>query len=362
MSMISTPPLDRSPIRTYVLPFGESVIREALLRELERNGQVYFVHNAIEDIEAMAAKVEKLVPHAKIAVAHGRMEESCLSETMFEFMKRKYDILVCTTIIESGLDIPNVNTIIINRAQNFGLADLYQLRGRVGRSAVHAYAYLLYNPEEVLTEKALQRLQAIKEFTALGSGYRLALRDLEIRGAGNILGAEQHGHMIAVGFDLYCQLLEETVKAVKGIKEVPSQEIVIDLKVNAYIPKDFVPDERQRIAIYRRMAYLSLEEEVEDIKEELKDRFGVIPAPLDALFGLLYLKVAAKFAGLKSIEEEDGIIKMNFSVLQREKIEKALSSYKGRYSFLGKILTLRVPELGKEKRFELIAQVVSRLK
>ncbi|MCX5726599.1 MAG: transcription-repair coupling factor [Candidatus Saganbacteria bacterium] len=362
MSMINTPPLDRSPVRTYVLPFSDPVIREAIFREIERNGQVYFVHNTIEDIELIARKVERLVPHAKIAVAHGRMDERELSETMTDFMQRKFDILVCTTIIESGLDIPNVNTIIIDGAPNFGLADLYQLRGRVGRSVVHAYAYLLYHPEEVLTEKALRRLQAIKEFTALGSGYRLALRDLEIRGAGNILGAEQHGHVMAVGFDMYCQLLDEAVKRVKGIKEVPSQEVLIDLKLNAYIPKDYVSDERQRIAIYRRMAYILRKEEIEDTRKELKDRFGKIPHPLNVLFKLLYLKVSAKEAGIKSIEEEDGTLKFNFVEFKKGNVEKVTSRYRKTSSLFGKILTLKVPELSREKRFELVSEIVDKLK
>jgi transcription-repair coupling factor (superfamily II helicase) len=308
MSTIHTPPIDRSPIRTYVLPWSEAVIREAILRELERGGQIYFVHNFVETIEGIAAKVKKLVPEARMAVGHGQMPEKDLEKTMLGFLDREFDVLVCTSIIESGLDIPNVNTILIDQAERFGLSQLYQIRGRVGRSAVRAYAYLFYHPQKVMTDEALERLKAIQEFTALGSGYKLAMRDLEIRGAGNLLGAEQSGHIMEVGFDLYCELLEEAVREVKGIKEVSPREVIIDLKVEAFIPEDYIADDRQRIAVYRRMNRLSSKEEVDEMKNELEDRFGEIPEKLIKLFDILYLKVRALEAGVKSIKEEGGKI------------------------------------------------------
>lgn len=321
LSTINTPPLDRSPIRTYVLPWSEAVMRESILRELDRGGQVYFVHNFVETIEGIASKVKKLVPEAKITVGHGQLPEKELEKTMIDFLDRKFDVLVCTSIIESGLDIPNVNTILIDNADRFGLSQLYQIRGRVGRSAVRAYAYLFYHPERVMTDQALERLKAIQEFTVLGSGYKLAMRDLEIRGAGNLLGAEQSGHVMEVGFDLYCELLEEVVREVKGIKEVSPREVIVDLKIDAFIPQEYVTDDRQRIALYRRMNLLSTKEEVDDLRKELGDRFGKPPARLKKLFDILYLKVKAREAGIKSVKEEDGKINIEWLSGKRKKMD-----------------------------------------
>lgn len=308
LSIINTPPVDRSPIRTYVLPWSDAVIREAILRELDRGGQVYFVHNIVETIDGIASKIKKLVPEAKITIGHGQMPEKTLEKTMIDFLDRKYNVLVCTSIIESGLDIQNVNTILIDSADRFGLSQLYQIRGRVGRSAARAYAYLFYHPQRDMTDQALERLKAIQEFTALGSGYKLAMRDLEIRGAGNLLGAEQSGHVMEVGFDLYCELLNEAVREVKGIKEVSPREVTIDLKMEAFIPADYVTDDRQRIALYRRMNLLSSRQAVDEMKKELRDRFGKLPYKLLKLFDILYLKVKALQAGIKDIKEEDGKI------------------------------------------------------
>jgi transcription-repair coupling factor (superfamily II helicase) len=306
MSTIHTAPVDRSPIRTYVLPYNEAVMREAILRELDRGGQIYFVHNFVETINGIASKIKKLVPEAKVAIGHGQMPEKELEKTMIDFLDRKYNVLVCTSIIESGLDIPNVNTILIDHADRFGLSQLYQIRGRVGRSTVRAYAYLFYHPEKIMTDTAIERLKAIQEFTALGSGYKLAMRDLEIRGAGNLLGAQQSGHIMEVGFDLYCELLDEAVREVKGIKQASPREVVVDLRLEAFIPQEYITDDRQRIAIYRRMNLLRSNEEVNEMKKELLDRFGKIPIQLMKLFELLYLKVKALKAGVESVKEEDG--------------------------------------------------------
>ncbi|MFH1683603.1 MAG: transcription-repair coupling factor, partial [Candidatus Margulisiibacteriota bacterium] len=321
MSIINTPPVDRSPIRTYVLPWSEAVIREAILRELDRGGQIYFLHNFVETIDGVAAKIKKLIPEAKVAVGHGQMSEKELEKTMLGFLDRKFDVLVCTSIIESGLDITNVNTILIDQSDRFGLSQLYQIRGRVGRSAVRAYAYLFYNPQKIMTDQALERLKAIQEFTALGSGYKLAMRDLEIRGAGNLLGAQQSGHVMEVGFDLYCELLEEAVREVKGIAEVSPREVTIDLKVEAFIPEDYVTDDRQRIALYRRMNLLSTREQVDEIKKELADRFGKVPAKLSVLFDILYLRVRSLELGVRSIKEEDGKIIIEKVSGKRKKLE-----------------------------------------
>lgn len=308
LSLIQTPPKDRSPVRTYVAKFNEVLVREAILREIDRGGQIFFVHNRIESIDTVSSRLKKIIPGLKIAVAHGRMNGSALEKIMGEFLDKKYDVLLCTAIIESGLDMPNVNTILIDKADKLGLAELYQLRGRVGRSSVRAYAYLLYHPEEILTETALSRLQAIQEFTMLGSGYKLALRDLEIRGAGNLLGAQQHGHMLSIGFDLYRELLEEAVNEIKGIKEPTIRQITIDLPYDAHIPEDYVEDEQQRIALYRRLNLLGTNDEIKDFKEELRDRFGKVPPQTLRLFEVVALKARAQKAGIKSIRGDSKVL------------------------------------------------------
>src|SRR3989339_195717 len=304
MSLINTAPVDRLPIKTRVLAWDEELIKEAILRELDRGGQVYFVHNRVQTINSVAAKIKKLVPEAKIAVGHGQMRENELAKIMAGFQEKKFDLLLCTTIIESGLDIPNVNTLIVDHAERFGLAELYQLRGRVGRSSSRAYAYLFYHKEKVLTQDALERLSAIQEFTELGSGYRLALRDLEIRGSGTLLGARQHGHIVSVGFDMYCDLLEEAVKKAKGIEEPLPRQVIVDLKISAYIPPSYISDERQRVATYRRLTLLSDKKQLDEMKTELSDRYGAIPNPLNSLLEIVDLRINAQKAGVKLIKEE----------------------------------------------------------
>ena len=321
MSLISTPPVDRSPIRPYVLPYSEKVIREAITREIERGGQVYFVHNYVETIAGAAAAIKRLAPGARVAVGHGQMDGQELERTMLDFLNKKYDVLVCTSIIESGLDIPNVNTILIDRADRFGLSQLYQIRGRVGRSAVRAYAYLFYHPARSMSDTAVERLKAIQEFTALGSGYKLAMRDLEIRGAGNLLGAEQSGHIYEVGFDLYCELLEEAVKEVRGETVVSPREVDIDLKVEASITAHYVPDERQRIPLYRRMNLIVTDEGIVDIRKELEDRFGKLPSAAETLLRVLGLKVRSLELGVRSIKEKDGKIRIEWLSKKVKEIE-----------------------------------------
>ena len=321
LSMIRTAPVDRSPIRTYVLPWSEAVIREAVLREMDRGGQVYFVHNFVETIEGMAAKIKRLVPDARVTVGHGQMREKELEKTMVDFLDRKYDVLVCTSIIESGLDIPSVNTILIDSADRFGLSQLYQIRGRVGRSAVRAYAYMFYHPDKLMRDQALERLKAIQEFTALGSGYKLAMRDLEIRGSGNLLGAQQSGHIMEVGFDLYCELLEEAVREIKGVPEASPREVEIDLRIEAFIPEDYVSDDRQRIALYRRMNLIGKNIQIGEMRKELRDRFGKIPGKLEKLFDILGLKVKALQAGVKSIKEENSKIVIDWISGKRKSLE-----------------------------------------
>jgi transcription-repair coupling factor (superfamily II helicase) len=315
MSTIDTPPEERLPIKTYVTEFDEHLVREAIVREMERGGQVYFVHNRVHNIELTARKLRDLVPEANILIGHGQMPEDMLEQVMFDFTEGKADVLVCTTIIESGLDIPNVNTIIINHADKFGLAQLYQLRGRVGRGAARAYAYLLYEKHQALSEVAQRRLQAIFEATELGSGFQIALRDLEIRGAGNLLGAEQSGQIGAVGFDLYVRLLADAVEGLralaKGEEPPPSKmqpPITIDLPLAAYISESYVDDLNLRLSLYQRMAAAQADDAADDLQRELGDRFGAPPASVRNLLYIVRVRVLAKRAGIASVarEERDG--------------------------------------------------------
>jgi transcription-repair coupling factor (superfamily II helicase) len=293
ISNLETPPADRLAIETRIARFDPQLIRHAILRELNRDGQIYFVHNRVYNIREMASKLQSIVPEARIAIGHGQMHEHELEESMTRFVRRDVDILVSTTIIESGLDIPNANTIFINQADNYGLADLHQLRGRVGRYKHRAYAYLLLDSERGITPVASRRLKAIEEFTELGAGFKIAMRDLEIRGAGNILGTQQSGHIAAVGYELYCQLLEN---AVRGLKNQPLRtplEVAIDLPWEAFLPRDYVPGQRLRIEVYRRLARLRRVEKIEDFSQELRDRFGPIPGPAEWLLRLAELRLLA---------------------------------------------------------------------
>ncbi|MEW6281651.1 MAG: transcription-repair coupling factor, partial [Candidatus Eremiobacterota bacterium] len=279
MSIIETPPEDRLPIKTYLFEHHPEIVRGAIARELARGGQVYFVHNRVHGIERLAQDLRRLVPQARIAVGHGQMEEGALEKVMMEFLNQEHDVLVCTTIIESGVDIPNVNTILINNAHAFGLSQLYQLRGRVGRSARQAYCYLLNPPARSLSPEAEKRLETIRDFTHLGAGFQIALRDLEIRGAGDLLGAEQSGQIAAVGFDLYCRMLGDAVKTLRGEKTSEAEEFttLLELPVPASLPDDYVADSRQKVALYKRIANLRTDAERRDLEAELRDRFGPLP-------------------------------------------------------------------------------------
>jgi len=301
VSTMETPPEDRLPIRTYVAEYDERLIREAILREIDRGGQIYFVHNRVQTIHLVAQRLQEVVPEAIISVGHGQMPDEQLEQVMLGFAAGKSDILVCSTIIESGLDIPNVNTIIVNNADRFGLAQMYQLRGRVGRGANRAYCYLLYPKGKRLTATAEKRLRTIAEATELGSGFRIAMKDLEIRGAGNLLGAEQHGYVSAVGFDLYCQLLREAVDSLRGKKTSYPSDVTIDVPLVAFIPQSYVPDEPLRLNLYQRLANVDTAEQVGGIALEMKDRFGGLPVPVLNLVYLVHLKTLAASVGVKKI-------------------------------------------------------------
>jgi len=312
MSVIETPPLDRLPVRTYVLEDNQELSRQAILQELKRGGQVFFVHNRVKDIHKVAEHLRSLVPEARVAVAHGQMEKDELEQVMVEFLGRMHDVLVATTIIESGLDMPNVNTIIINHAEDFGLSQLYQLRGRVGRSERQAYAYLFYPKGRSIPEVAEKRLVAIEEFTDLGAGFKVAMRDLEIRGAGNILGAQQHGQVAAVGFDLYCHMLNEAVQHLKGEEVKEERNPVLQLDLDAYLPEDYVGDPRMKLDLYKRLSQLEDEEELKAVEEEVRDRFGEPPSPARWLFEVVRIRLGAKKLGFSEVTQKGNQIILRF--------------------------------------------------
>ncbi|MGE5506969.1 MAG: transcription-repair coupling factor [Chitinophagales bacterium] len=353
MSVIETPPEGRYPIRTYVAEYSDQLVREAVLRELARDGQVFYLYNHVRSIEREATRLEQLIPEARIAVAHGQMEERRLEEIMLGFLNGDYDLLVCSTIIESGLDIPNVNTLLVYDADRFGLSQLYQLRGRVGRSNRVAYAYFTFRREKILTEDAEKRLAAIREFTELGSGFKIAMRDLEIRGAGNLLGAEQHGFVAAVGFELYCQLLEDAVRELKGQKRGPElPEPTLDLPVDAYLPEEYIPDPRQKVEIYKKMLGVRSVLEARELTDELLDRFGEPPGPVTALLRVALLKQQARRAMLQSLAVVGGVVVARFLPgvsPSGEKLSQLIRNHRGRLSVtMGQPPTLKLQAGGKQ--------------
>ena len=302
MSVLEEPPVDRVPIQTFVTEHNDEMIREAISRELARNGQVYYVYNRVRSIDEAAAHIQELVPDANVAFAHGQMDKRMLEKIMYEFVNGEIDVLVSTTIIETGMDISNCNTMIIEDADKFGLSQLYQLRGRVGRSNRTAYAFLLYRRDRMLSEIAEKRLSAIREFSDFGSGFKIAMKDLEIRGAGNVLGKSQHGHMAAVGYDLYCKMLNEAVNDLKGIKNDYSFETTVDIDADAYIPSSYIKSEYQKLDIYKRIAAIESKDELSDMKDELGDRYGQVPECAVNLLKIALIKSMAHKKGIMEIK------------------------------------------------------------
>ncbi len=331
MSVLEIPPVDRRAVQTYVLEYNEEMVREAIERELARDGQVYYVYNRVTSIEEIAAGLKRLVPEARVEYAHGQMGERQLENIMMEFIRGEIDVLVSTTIIETGLDIPNANTMIIHDAQNFGLSQLYQLRGRVGRSKRTAYAFLMYQRNRILREEAEKRLKAIREFTDLGSGFKIALKDLEIRGAGNLLGAEQSGHIESVGYDLYCKMLDEAIRELKGeIREEDTLDSTVDLSLNAYIPSTYVKNESQKLALYKKIAMVETREEYEDMVDELTDRYGDVPLPLCRLLEAALLRARARKARITLIEQKGNEIRFVLrpgGTVDYKDVQKVLDRY-----------------------------------
>lgn len=312
LSVIDTPPEGRLPVKTYIGPYDETVIQQSVSNELNRNGQVFFVHNRIETIQTVFNRLKELLPGVGISIAHGRMKSSALEKVMLDFYRGKFQILLTTTIIESGLDLANVNTLIIADATRFGLAQLYQLRGRIGRRQRRAYAYFLYPTRHNFTSETKQRLSALAQYQQLGAGFRLALEDLRIRGAGNILGQRQHGHIQAVGFELYCKLVSKTVQRLKGKEVKPIVNPSINLSLPAYIPEQYIPDDRQRILIYKKMATLTEDKEIEELKEELRDRYGRSPEAVRNLLAILPLRILARKLNIEKINQVNGTIEITF--------------------------------------------------
>jgi transcription-repair coupling factor (superfamily II helicase) len=336
MSLLEEPPHERRPIQTYVLEFSEEIIKSAIMREISRGGQIYYLHNRVRNIAATADKIQKLVPQAQIAYAHGQMSETHLENVMMDFVDGAIDVLVCTTIIESGLDIPNVNTIIIQDADNMGLAQLYQLRGRVGRAGRSSFAYLMYRKDKVLTEKAEARLQTIREFTEFGAGFKIAMRDLEIRGAGNILGAAQHGHMDAVGYEMYCKLLDMAVKAMRGEEAAPDFETHMDIVIDAFIPESYIGNEQRKLEIYKKISHIANEQDFLDVQEELLDRFGPLPPSAQNLLDIALLKARARNVDIISIAQKSRVVIATFKGDARVdpmKISEVVEKSNGRLKF-----------------------------
>lgn len=336
MSVLEEPPQDRLPIQTFVTEYNEEMIREAINRELSRDGQVYYVYNRVKDIDEMAARLQKIVPDARIAYAHGQMSERELESVMYDFINGEIDILVSTTIIETGLDISNVNTMIIHDADKFGLSQLYQLRGRIGRSNRTSYAFLMYKRDRMLKETAEKRLQAIKEFSELGAGFKIAMKDLEIRGAGNVLGERQHGHMEAVGYDLYCKMLNAAVKTLKGVEEVKSYETTVDLSLDAFIPPAYIKNEMQKLDIYKRIATIQSREELMDMEDELVDRFGDLPRSATNLLSIALLRSKAHEAYVTEIKGGKKGVRIRMypqAAINTDRIPDLVNEYKGLLKF-----------------------------
>jgi len=367
ISVLDTPPEERYPVQTMVLEYDEGLVRDAIYREVGRGGQVYFLYNRVESIEHMHRRLQALVPEVRIAVGHGKMPEHELEKVMMQFMDGEFDVLLCTTIIESGLDIPTANTLIVYESDRFGLSQLYQLRGRVGRSNRLAYAYFTYQREKVLSEVAEKRLEAIREFTEFGSGFRVAMRDLEIRGAGNLLGAQQSGHMATVGYGLYCKMIEDTVARMRGEVDEAAVDPVLDVKVDAYLPDGYVPDSSDRLELYRRIAQVRTPEEREDVVDELIDRFGEPPEPVIRLLDVAQLRSRCMHAGVDSVRQDGYTCFIRFvpaAPIDGIKLFNLLMGWEGKLTLTVKeppTLRLILPRDGKKPVLELLLELLEQL-
>ena len=370
MSVIYEPPQNRRPVQTYVLEYDEEVIREAITKELERSGQVFYLYNNVENISKKAFEISELVPEAKVEFAHGKMTGRELEDIMERFINKEIDVLVCTTILESGIDIPNANTIIVENADRLGLAQLYQIRGRVGRSDKQAYAYVTYKRDKLLSEVADKRLKAIREFTEFGSGFKIAMRDLEIRGAGSLLGEIQHGHMEQVGYDTYCNLLDQVVKEMQGIEIEEEQDIQIDIDVSSYIPDSYIDNSSQKIEVYQNIALCRTEEDIQNVIDEIIDRYGVMPKELENLIEVARIKELCRKTGVVKISEKKNMLTNNQNLVfyydknkyNPENVDKLIKKYGYESKFSSGIepyITLRIKNLKDEELIDKIKEFLN---
>jgi len=370
MSVISTPPEDRFPVQTFVAESNPELVRDAIRREMNRGGQVFYVHNRVENLDRVTRLINTIVPEARCGVVHGQMNETQLEKAMFSFLEKEKDVLICTTIIETGLDMPNVNTLIVDDADRFGLSQLYQLRGRVGRSNRKAYAYFLYQPQKILTEEAEKRLSTIREFTEFGSGFKIAMRDLEIRGAGNFIGGEQHGHLAAIGFSLYVRMLKEAVQELRGEKSEETVEPTLDIQVKALLPDAYIVDKQTKAALYQRMVAIRSEDEMSDILDELVDRFGTPPEEVENLLQIIRIKMRAKEIKVEQIVQQKQNIMLRFASdpgLTGEQLMEIAAHFPYPLSFSateqGKLeFKMRLRHLGMEDIFKAISRLLTNLK
>ncbi|MBC7798168.1 MAG: transcription-repair coupling factor, partial [Pyrinomonadaceae bacterium] len=365
MSLIETPPRDRLSINTQVVQFGENVIKSAIELEMSRNGQVFFIHNRVETIESIAALIKKIVPEARIIIAHGQMNEQEMETAMLDFVDYKFDVLIATTIIENGIDIPRANTIIINRADNYGLSQLYQLRGRVGRSNRRAYAYLLIPSELTLTPIARRRLSAIREFSDLGAGFRIAALDLELRGAGNLLGGEQSGQMDALGFELYTKMLERTVNELRGEEITDELSVSLNLGVDVSIPHEFISDMGQRLRTYKRISSATGEEILRKLSAEVSDRYGRMPESVENLFNYARLRRIAEEMRVLSIDKTPSGIAFKFNEKAKiapDKLMTILQSYENAQFTPNGVLKFDLDEMQKQQILDLARQILQEIR
>ena len=363
MSVIYEPPQNRKPVQTYVLEYDQEVIREAITKELERGGQVFYLYNNVQGIEKKAIDISNLVPEANVTYAHGQMSGTRIEEIMKEFIEGKSNVLVCTTILESGIDIPNANTIIVENADRMGLAQLYQIRGRVGRSDRQAYAYITYKRDKLLSEVADKRLKAIKEFTEFGSGFKIAMRDLEIRGAGSLLGEIQSGHLEQVGYDTYCNLLDEVVKEIKGIEVKPEIDIQIDLNVTSYIPEEYIEDSNQKIEVYQNIALCKNEKDIQNVIDEIIDRFGNMPEELENLIDIARIKYLAKDQNISKIQSKKTAVVFTFETSKQEiDIQNLVKKYRNKIKFSAGIKPMITLEIGSNNERQILNDTTEFLK
>lgn len=363
MSVIYEPPQNRKPVQTYVLEYDKEVIKEAITKELERNGQVFYIFNNVENIEKKANEVSDLVPEAIVAYAHGQMQGNEIEDIMNDFINKKSNVLVCTTILESGIDIPNANTIIVENADRIGLAALYQIRGRVGRSNRQAYAYITYKRDKLLSEVADKRLKAIKEFTEFGSGFKIAMRDLEIRGAGSLLGEVQSGHLEQVGYETYCSLLDEVVKEMQGIDIKPEIDLQIDLDVTSYIPDNYIQDSSQKIEVYQNIALCRSEEDIQNVIDEIIDRFGNMPQELENLLDIARIKYLAKKVYISKIASKVTAIVFTFEQSEFNlDITLLVNKYKNKIKFSPGIKPMITLNISSTNEKDILNEVISFLK